>query len=113
MKDVISTRLKAPGAGAIAGIMFSILLVICLVLIRVSISDSPMDPGTWLSQSVKSIRLAMGPLPFAGIAFLWLMGVLRERMGTQGDRFLATVFLGSGLLFLAIALPRRWLQVVS
>ena len=30
------------------------------------------------------------------------MGVLRDRMGANEDRFLATVFLGSGLLFLAI-----------
>ena len=29
------------------------------------------------------------------------MGVLRDRMGSHEDRFLATVFLGSGLLFLA------------
>jgi hypothetical protein len=51
---------------------------------------------------VKSINLALDLLPFAGIAFLWFMGVLRDRMGTHEDRFLATVFLGSGLLFLAI-----------
>ena len=101
-KDAIRAGLKAPRAGAIAGIVFSILLIISLVLIRLSIPDNPRDPGTWLSQSVKSISLALGLLPFAGIAFLWFMGVLRDRMGEQEDRFLATVFLGSGLLFLAI-----------
>ena len=101
-KDAISAGLKAPRAGAIAGIIFSILLIISLVLVRLSVPDSPRDPGTWLSQSVKSISLAMGLLPFAGIAFLWFMGVLRDRMGAQEDRFLATVFLGSGLLFLAL-----------
>ena len=101
-KDAIRAGLKAPRAGAIAGIVFSILLIISLVLIRLSVPDSPRDPGTWLSQSVKSIRLAMPLLPFAGIAFLWFMGVLRDRMGAQEDRFLATVFLGSGLLFLAL-----------
>jgi hypothetical protein len=41
-------------------------------------------------------------VPFAGIAFLWFMGVLRDRLGAQEDRFLATVLLGSGLLFLAM-----------
>jgi hypothetical protein len=101
-KDAISAGLKAPRAGAIAGILFSILLIISLVLIRLSVPDSPADPGTWLSHSVKSIRLALDLLPFAGIAFLWFMGVLRDRMGADEDRFLATVFLGSGLLFLAI-----------
>ncbi len=101
-KDAIRAGLKAPRAGAIAGIVFSILLIISVVLIRLSIPDNPRDPGTWLSQSVKSISLALDLLPFAGIAFLWFMGVLRDRMGEQEDRFLATVFLGSGLLFLAI-----------
>ena len=101
-KDAIGAGLKAPRAGAIAGILFSILLIISLVLIRLSIPDDPGDPGTWLAHSVKSINLALDLLPFAGIAFLWFVGVLRDRMGTREDRFLATVFLGSGLLFLAI-----------
>ena len=99
---VIAAELKAPRAGAIAGILFSILLITSLVLIRLSVPDSPRDPGTWLSHSAQSIRVALNLLPFAGIAFLWFMGVLRDRMGAKEDRFLATVSLGSGLLFLAI-----------
>src|ERR1700733_8381894 len=101
-KDAISAGLKAPRAGAIAGILFSILFIVSVVLIRLSVPDSPGDPGTWLSHSAKSIGLALDLLPFAGIAFLWFIGVLRDRMGANEDRFLATVFLGSGLLFLAI-----------
>ena len=46
--------------------------------------------------------LALNLLPFAGIAFLWFMGVLRDRIGVHEDRFFATVFLGSGLLFVAM-----------
>jgi hypothetical protein len=99
---MIAAQLKAPRAGAIAGILFSILLIISVVLIRLSVPDNPGDPGTWLAQSAKSIDLALALLPFAGIAFLWFMGVLRDRMGAKEDRFLATVFLGSGLLFLGI-----------
>ena len=41
-------------------------------------------------------------MPFAGIAFLWFLGVLRDRLGQFEDRFFATVFFGSGLLFLAM-----------
>jgi hypothetical protein len=41
-------------------------------------------------------------VPFAGIAFLWFIGVLRDRLGEREDRFFATVFLGSGLLLLAM-----------
>jgi hypothetical protein len=102
METVVRERLKAPRAGAIAGIVFSILLTISLVLIRVFVPATPKDAGAWLSESDKYIRLALTLLPFAGIAFLWFVGVLRDRMGEQEDRFFATVFLGSGLLFLAM-----------
>src|SRR5580704_1635753 len=101
-EPVITAQLKAPRAGAIAGILFSILLIISVVLLRLSVPDSPGDPGTWLAHSAQSVRLALNLLPFAGLAFLWFIGVLRDRMGANEDRFLATVFLGSGLLFLAI-----------
>lgn len=94
--------LKAPRAGAIAGIVFSILLIISQVLIRISVPADPQDAGTWLAESWQKVNLALHLLPFAGIAFLWFIGVLRDRLGPQEDRFFATVFLGSGLLFLAM-----------
>jgi hypothetical protein len=45
--------------------------------------------------------LALKLVPFAGIAFLWFIGVLRNRLADLEDRLFATVFLGSGLLFVA------------
>ena len=48
------------------------------------------------------VALALNLVPFAGIAFLWFIGVLRDRLGELEDRFFATVFFGSGLLFLAM-----------
>jgi hypothetical protein len=101
-ETAIRAALKAPRAGAIAGIVFSILLIISLVLIRVSVPADPAEAGRWLSASGKSVTFALNLLPFAGVAFLWFIGVLRDRMGAQEDRFFATVFLGSGLLFLAM-----------
>jgi len=41
-------------------------------------------------------------VPFAGIAFLSFIGILRDRLGQLEDRFFTTVFLGSGLLFAAM-----------
>ena len=41
-------------------------------------------------------------MPFAGIAFLWFIGVVREQIGEVEDRLFSTVFLGSGLLFLGM-----------
>jgi hypothetical protein len=95
-------RLKTPRAAAIAGIVFSILFIISVVLVRISVPASPQDAGTWLSGGWKTVRFALHLLPFAGIAFLWFIAVLRDRMETYEDRFFDTVFLGSGLLFLAM-----------
>jgi hypothetical protein len=95
-------RLKTPRAAAVAGIVFSVLFIISLVLIRIAVPADPQDPGTWLARDLKTVAFAIYLFPFMGIAFLWFIGVLRDRMGGKEDRFFATVFLGSGLLFLAM-----------
>ena len=41
-------------------------------------------------------------MPFAGIAFLWFIGVIRDRFGELEDRFFSTVFFGSSLLFMGM-----------
>ena len=41
-------------------------------------------------------------MPFVGIAFLWFIGAQHDRLGELEDRFFATVFLGSGRLFLTM-----------
>jgi hypothetical protein len=99
---VAQKRLTTPRAAAVAGILFSVLLLTSLVLVRISVPAKPQEAGDWLSGSWKTVTLALNLLPFAGIAFLWFIGVVRDRLGTDEDRFFATVFLGSGLLFLAM-----------
>ena len=93
--------MKTPRAAAIAGVVFSITLGAALWLLRTSIPADPLEPGAWLTTGVGDVALALNLIPFAGIAFLWFIGVLRDRSGHQEDRFFATVFLGSALLFLA------------
>jgi len=100
--DLIRARLKTPRAAAIAGILFSVLLIAVLLLFRLSVRADPLEAGAWLKTSSKTIALALNLVPFAGIAFLWFIGVLRDRLGELEDRFFATVFFGSGLLFLAM-----------
>ena len=95
-------RLTTPRAAAIAGILFSILMITSLVLIWISIPVDPQEDGGWLATNWSMVGLALNLLPFAGIAFLWFIGVVRDRLGQAEDRFFATVFLGSGLLFLAM-----------
>jgi hypothetical protein len=96
--------LRTPRAAALAGIIFSVLLISALVLLRISVPAHPAEPGAWLTDSRRRAAVAVGLnlVPFAGIAFLWFVGVLRDRIGAREDRFFATVFLGSGLLFVAM-----------
>jgi hypothetical protein len=96
------SRLKTPKAAAIAGIIFSVLLLVILWLLRRSVPADPLDSGTWIATESDAVVVALNLVPFAGVAFLWFIGVLRDRLGEQEDRFFATVFLGSALLFLAM-----------
>lgn len=95
--------LTTPRAAAVAGILFAILYSASLVLIRLAIPpDTTTDNGDWLETNARAVNLALNLVPYAGIAFLWFIGVIRDRLGEMEDRFLATVFLGSGLIFLAM-----------
>jgi hypothetical protein len=96
------TRLRAPKAAAIAGILFSVLLIISFVLILMATPPTPLNNETGLLSQTPAVLLALNLVPFAGIAFLWFMGVVRDTLGEREDQFFATVFLGSGLLFVAM-----------
>lgn len=95
--------LTTPRAAAVAGILFALFYGSGVALIRLAIpAGTTTDGGARLQSHAKSIELALNLVPFAGIAFLWFIGVIRDRLGDLEDRFFATVFLGSGLLFLAL-----------
>jgi hypothetical protein len=96
--------LRTPRAAAVAGIVFSVFLITVLVLLRLSVPARPGAPGTWLTDAGRrtAVVIALNLVPFAGIAFLWFIGVIRDRIGGREDRFFATVFLGSGLLFVGM-----------
>jgi hypothetical protein len=105
-QDVVraGSPLRTPRAAAVAGILFSVLLIVALALLELSVPAHPEVPGAWLTDSRRrtAVAIALNLIPFAGIAFLWFIGVLRDRIGDREDRFFATVFLGSGLLFVAM-----------
>jgi hypothetical protein len=99
-------RLRAPWAASIAGILFAVLFSVALVLMRtdplLTASDAQLAlifaAGQDLGMVVGGLYLA----PIAGIMFLWFIAVIRDQIGEREDRFFATVFLGSGLIFVAI-----------
>jgi hypothetical protein len=97
-------RLRTPRAAAVAGILFAVLFFISIILLRLALPEDLAGPdaATWLTSNTGSVSLALTMVPFAGIAFLWFMGVVRAHLGKLEDQFFSSVMFGSGLLFLAM-----------
>jgi hypothetical protein len=83
-------------SAAIAGIVFAVLLLTALTMMRLALGDA--DPRTLQFDSHRRalIRVGLHLVPFAGIAFLWFIGVVRDQLGPVEDRLISTVFLGIG-----------------
>jgi len=86
----------------VAGVLFALLFGATLILIRVKMPEGVGDSTEWLDSQKDGISAATKLMPFAGITFLWFIGVVRDNLGRYEDRFFASVLLGSGLLFLAM-----------
>jgi len=102
--ELTPSAIKTPRAAGAAGIAFAVLFAVIVVLIHRVVPANPHDAGAWLTNPSdrRVVQLALGLVPFCGIFFLWFMGAVRSRVGAAEDRFFATVFLGSGLLFVAM-----------
>jgi hypothetical protein len=86
-KALTRATLRTPRAAALAGIAFCILLFVIIWLLRQSMPGNPLDAGEWISANARMVTVALNLIPFAGIAFLWFIGVLRDRLGEREDRF--------------------------
>lgn len=99
-------RLRAPWAAGIAGLVFSVLFVVALLLLRtVPIYDAG-DQAVidWFARGGDTAVVigALYCIPLAAVMFLWFVAVIRDQIGDREDQFFATVFFGSGLLFVAL-----------
>jgi hypothetical protein len=95
-------RTGTPRAAAVAGILFGVLFGWCIVLLYLALPPVFADMDAWTDEGRRLASLAFGLMPLAGLAFLWFVGVVRDRLGVYEDQFFAAVFQGSGLLFLAM-----------
>jgi hypothetical protein len=95
-------QLTTPRAAAVAGVLFAVLFGATLILIRVKMPEGVGDSTEWLHSEKNGISTATKLMPFAGITFLWFIGVVRDNLGRYEDRFFSSVLVGSGLLFLAM-----------
>ena len=102
----VGRRLETPKAAGFAGLLFSALFVVSILLLRARPapgSTAEEIASFYLERDAGRISLAgLYVVPFAGIAFLWFIAAVRAHMGEHEDRFFATVFLGSGILFVAM-----------
>ncbi len=96
-------RMNSPRAAALAGVLFAVLFAAALVLMRTSLPDQPSIPADWPDDAATArLTIGLSLVPFSGIAFLWFMGVVRDRFKETEDQLFSSVFIGSGLLFLAM-----------
>ena len=95
-------RWRSRRSAAIAGIVFAVFLLAALTMMRIALSEASLQELQTDAQRRTLIQISLHMVPFAGIAFLWFIGVVRDQLGNVEDRLFSTVFLGSGLLFLAM-----------
>ncbi|MBV8436234.1 MAG: hypothetical protein JOY95_01825 [Silvibacterium sp.] len=99
-ESLVREELRTPRSAAIAGMIFGVLLITSQSLVWISIPVNSAAKDV-ISHS-RAVSLAVNLLPFAGIAFLWFIAVVRNRLGALEDRFFATIFIGSGLIYIAM-----------
>jgi len=103
--DKVGAELRAPRAAGVAGLLFAGLFMTSLLLVSPPQDMSAQATAAWYTSAdthTRIIIMGLYTIPLSGIAFLWFIGVIRDRIGEMEDRLFATVFLGSGLLFVAM-----------
>ncbi|HEU5485300.1 MAG TPA: hypothetical protein VFU98_10360 [Microlunatus sp.] len=98
----VERRLTTPRAAAVAGLLFGLLFALVIVLLRTSLPELGEGSVVELPAGPDRLVVAAWLMPLAGIAFLWFLGVIRDRLGDFEDRFFSSVMFGSGLVFLAM-----------
>ncbi len=102
----VGRELRTPAAAGVAGLIFVVLFVVSLALLyrEPAKGSSAAEIAAWyLKNQTGTIGLVgLYLVPFAGITFLWFIAAVRTRIGAHEDQLFATVFLGSGLLFVAM-----------
>lgn len=99
-------KVRSIESAAAAGVVYAVLTVLALILGKrfPSLTLSDEELTAWFDDDANKASL-IGVLTLASIgsiAFLWFVAVIRRRLGDLEDRFFATVFLASGILYVAV-----------
>lgn len=100
--DAIVRRRSSVESAALAGIVYAVVASVALLIVvdfpRPDLPDAELE--AWFADAGNRWRvlagLNLGTL--AAVAFLWFVGVLRNRIGDREDRFFGTVFYGSAIM---------------
>ncbi len=102
-RRLIRREVRSPRSAALAGIVFSLLMIASMILLYRSVTASLADiDREWLESWSGAASVVLVLVPFAGIAFLWFTGVMRDLMGNLEDKFFSTIFLGSGIILVVM-----------
>lgn len=103
-RESLVSAIRQPTSAALAGLVFGAILSVALVLLHSAEPAVGAEATAWSADPAKrdAVNLAVSLVPFAGIAFMWFIAVIRSQLGSSEDRFFETVFLGSGLIFVAL-----------
>ncbi len=102
-RKLVRHEIRSPRAAAVAGIVFSLLMSAIMILTFPFARNRPADvTGELLEAWSGTASLVLTLVPFAGIAFLWFTGVIRDRLRDREDRFFGTIFFGSGIILVGL-----------
>jgi len=103
VQKIVRREVRSPRSAALAGILFSLLMATSMILLRTGAIIDPAQIGPqWVEAGSAAASVVLVLVPFAGIAFLWFTGVMRDLLGDLEDKFFATVFLGSGIILVVM-----------
>ena len=103
IQQLVQRKVRSPRSAALAGILYSLLMITSMILLRTGAIVDPAEIGSdWLDARSAEAPVILVLIPFAGIAFLWFTGVMRDLLGDLEDKFFATVFLGSGIILVVM-----------
>jgi hypothetical protein len=101
--DTIVRRRTSVESASIAGIVYAVAASVTLLIVldypQPDLPDAELE--AWFADDGNRWRLLAGLNlgTVAAVAFLWFVGVLRNRIGDREDRFFGTVFYGSAIIY--------------
>jgi hypothetical protein len=98
---IVRRRIRSPRSAAVAGIIFSLMRITSLIIMT-SVTGEAEFTVEWLEIWKGTSTAIVLMVVFSGIAFLWFTGVIRDLIGEREDHFFATIFFGSGILYVAM-----------